>query len=65
MKRHYYRKLQEWLAEGHRKPMMLRGVRRRRGAGGKSLLGVFDTKASTKQRLAPILVNIQSVVSLS
>lgn len=27
MKRHYYKKLLEWLAKGHKKPLMLRGVR--------------------------------------
>lgn len=27
MKRQYYRKLQEWAADGHKKPLMLRGVR--------------------------------------
>nr|MDQ2994045.1 AAA family ATPase [Pseudomonadota bacterium] len=27
MKRHYYRYLQEWMANGHKKPLLLRGVR--------------------------------------
>ena len=27
MERKYYRKLQEWMPKGHRKPLMLRGVR--------------------------------------
>src|ERR1700722_11151693 len=27
MQRHFYRNLQEWAASGHKKPLMLRGVR--------------------------------------
>ncbi len=41
MKRHYYRKLQEWQAQGHRKPLLLRGVRQ---CGKTYLLKEFGQK---------------------
>lgn len=41
MKRQYYQKLQEWAANGHKKPLMLRGVRQ---CGKTHLLQHFGTE---------------------
>lgn len=45
MKRQFYQKLQEWAANGHKKPLMLRGVRQ---CGKTYLLRHFGEKAFTK-----------------
>ncbi|MGZ3633251.1 MAG: ATP-binding protein [Parachlamydiaceae bacterium] len=45
MRRLYYQKLQEWLASGHKKPLMLRGVRQ---CGKTYLLKLFGESAFPK-----------------
>ena len=42
MRRQYYRKLQEWLASGHKKPLLLRGVRQ---CGKTYLLNILGQKS--------------------